>query len=221
MDEGIFSFFLDNFGIKTVIFIMATYALFLLITNLPKIIDSMNYFQSRKIKHITEALTSEWVDDNYKKILKKDISRLYLSGTLKIKANEKQVKEIIKISDIMQGSCNAKEIYSVIINLPYEFYNLGINTLEKEKKRQERKMDYEKIMFYLFVLVVPSFYIVYLYSYAKGNNYYLEWKLKNLMLIFIPMMLVSVNTMSFVMFKKKNKNIIKVLNVVISYKEEN
>lgn len=220
MDEGIFSFFLDNFGIKTVVFVMATYALYLLITNLPKIMESITYFQSRKIKHITEALNSEWVNDDYKKILKKDISRLYLSGTLKIKANEKQVKEIIKIIDVMKGSCSTKEVYSAIKNLPNEFYNFSLNVLKKEKTKQERKMEYEIIVLILAVLVLPSLHIVYVYILAEHRNYQWGWTVKNFIVVLFPVPAMFLKIIDFAIFKKKNTNVIKVLNGVISSKED-
>ena len=222
MNEGIFIFFLENFGITTVIVMTITYAMFLIITNLPKIIDSITYFQSRKIKHITEALNSEWVDDDYKKILKKDISRLYLSGTLKIKASEKQVKEIIKIFDVMKGSCSANEVYSAIKNLPNEFYGLSLYALEEEKKKQETRMVRDKIAFIFFILVVPSFYVVsmYIHIYLRKIDYSWGWTVESFILIFLPITAVLMNTISLIMFNKKNENIIKILNGVISSKED-
>lgn len=221
MDESILSFFLDNFGIQALVVAMMTYALFLLITNLPKILDSITYFQSRKIKHITEALNSEWVEDNYKKILKKDISKLYLSGTLKIKASEKQVREIIEVLDILKGSCSAKDVYTVIKNMPNEFYKLSLYDLKQEKKKQEKRIYYEKIMCVFFVFVVPSFYIVYLYIHVAKNNYYWEWTFQNYFLIVIPILTVSMNIISFAMFARKDKSIMGVLNGVISSIEDN
>lgn len=137
MIERIWDFFEKSFGINAVIVMMIALAIFYFVTNLPKIMDSITYFQSRKIKHITEALSSEWVDDNYKKLLKKEISILYLSGTLKVKASEKQVKEIVELSNITEGHFSIVQIYHAVKILIPDFYNLNSVNLKIEKSRIE------------------------------------------------------------------------------------
>lgn len=162
MIEKIWDFFEKSFGINAVIVMMIAMSIFYIVTNLPKIMDSITYFQSRKIKHITEALSSEWVDDNYKKILKKDISRLYLSGTLKIKANEKEVKEIIRLSDMTGDSFSTIEIYHAIKKLPSGFYNLPLDDLKSEMHilSNHKEIIIKLIFALIFLLFIIFFFLM-------------------------------------------------------------
>ena len=145
MIEKIWDFFEKNFGVSAVIVMTIAIAIFYFVINLPKIMDSITYFQSRKIKHINEALGSDWVDDDYKKVLKKNLSILYLFGTLNIRANKKEMKEIIKLSDITEDYFSTVEIYQAIKTLPSDFYNLSLNGLKDEMHRlKERKEKIKK-----------------------------------------------------------------------------
>lgn len=156
MIEKIWDFFEKNFGVNAVIVMMMAVAIFYLVTNLPKIMDSINYFQSRKIKHITEALSSEWVDDNYKKILKKDISRLYLSGTLKIKVSDREVEEIVNISNMTQGYFSTIEIYHAIRRLKWDFHQLPLEDLKNEKIDIEKSQIVDRKIIFFFIVFLPS-----------------------------------------------------------------
>ncbi|MDV3197432.1 MAG: hypothetical protein Q8884_02425, partial [Sweet potato little leaf phytoplasma] len=178
MDEGLLSFFLENFGINIVIVVITVVAIFFFIYNLPKFIDSITYFQSRKIKHITEALSSEWVDDNYKKLLKKDISKLYLSGTLKIKASERQVKEIINLSNITEDNFSTLQIYHAVKILLPNFYNLNLVNLKIERSRV-KIINYKiRIIHMILIIFILSIYLFFedeivreLYYTYTGDNY--------------------------------------------------
>lgn len=223
MDEGIFSFFLDNFGIKTVVFVMATYALYLLITNLPKIMESITYFQSRKIKHITEALNSEWVDDDYKKILKKDISRLYLSGTLRIKANEKEVKEIIKLSDMTEGAFNIIELYHAVKNIQFNIYDLPLNELKNEKISIEKSRVLDCLMLLSFFILIPLSVFVTLrdpIKYFNAVSMIFPIKYHSILIIFMAFLLIADLILIIISLKQKS-NTIKVLEYFIDSLEGN
>lgn len=222
MDEGIFSFFLDNFGIKTVVFVMATYALYLLTTNLPKIMESITYFQSRKIKHINEALNSEWVDDDYKKILKKDISRLYLSGTLRIKANEKEVKEIIKLSDMTEGAFNIIELHHAVKGLQLYFYNLPINELNNEKFRVEKNRILDFLMLLAFFTILP--YSMFVFSqnpikYFNAMSVIIPINLHTIFIVFMVFLLIFDIVLIITSLKQKS-NTIRVLKYFINSLED-
>lgn len=158
MDEGVLSFFLENFGINIVIVVITVVAILFFISNLPKFVDSITYFQSRKIKHINEALGSEWVDEDYKTILKKNLSVLYILETLKIRASKKQVKEIINLSNITEDRFSTLQIYHSVKILVPNFYDLNLVNLKIEKSRVET-IDYKirSINMMLIILIVSIF----------------------------------------------------------------
>lgn len=176
MIEKIWNFIEKSFGTNAVIVMIICIVFFWLVTNLPKIMDSIHYFQSRKISHINEALSSEWIDDDYKKILKKDISRLYLSGSLKIKVSDREVEEIVKISDITQGCFSTIEIYHAISRIRWGFYELPLEDLEKDKMDIERSQIVDRKMMFFFIVFMPLLTFLFFQDFdimSFGNQYYL------------------------------------------------
>lgn len=215
MSEGIFSFFLENFGITTVMIITVTYALSLLVTNLPKIIDSITYFQSRRIKHINEALNSEWVDDNYKKVLKKEISRLYLSGTLKIKASEREVKEIIKLSNITEERFNILELHHAVKNIKSYFYNYSLDELKNENIRIEKSRRPDFLMLFSFFVFLPFIAFLFLKDPINYSNTMIILRKYHAIFPVILVVLFIANIILIITSLKEKSNVIRVLKYFI------
>lgn len=132
IDSSYVDILIKDFGfypIMTIIIIIAT------IVTFPKFIESSTYFKSRKIKYINEALNSEWVDSDSKKILGENISRIYLSSALNIRADRKKIKEIVKIYERLEGSADTIEIYKAFEILPEYFYDLPLDIIEIKNKK--------------------------------------------------------------------------------------
>lgn len=153
MIERIWDFFEKSFGINAVVVMMIAIAIFYLVTNLPKIMDSITYFQSRKIKHITEALSSEWVSDDHKEILKKDISALYILVTSKIKVGEKETKEIVKLSTMTGGRFSTIELHHAVNKIGYDFHGLSLEDLKSIKANLEGDQRFDRFMIFLLCLI--------------------------------------------------------------------
>lgn len=115
--------------------------------------DSLGCFQSRKIKYMNEALNSEWVSDNHKKILKKDISALYIFGNLKIKVSERETSEIVKLSAKTDGRFSTMELHHAINSIGYNIYNLLLVDLESRKTNLEKSQIFGRIIIFLLCLI--------------------------------------------------------------------
>ncbi len=211
MIEKIWDFFEKSFGINAVIVMMIAIFIFYIVTNLPKIMDSITYFQSRKIKHINEALSSEWVDDNSKKILKRDISSLYLSGILKIKVSEKEVEEIVKVSNITDGNFSTIELYHSISRLPWGFYQLPLEDLKNKKNDIEKSQIVDRRVMFFFIVFLPSLTFLFFQD-INGVFFWNKYQLIPLVLAII--ILVTIVRTLLVSLKEK-RNAISVLKYFI------
>lgn len=150
-------FLQKNWGIYSV----AGFAIIGFILYLPRFIDSVTYFKSRKIQHINEALESNYVDDESKRLLSENITRIYLSRSLGIKANIKKVRETLKIYDLLQGRFDTLMIYRSIGALPLSVYNLSLEELHYEKLEIEHVLRVNRYLMNFYVLIIfitfPSF----------------------------------------------------------------
>lgn len=208
MDESLLSFLLENFGINVVIMVMIASAILFIVNSLPKIMDSLGYFQSRKIKHMNEALNSEWVSDDHKQILKKDISASYIYGTLKIKVSEKETKEIVELSAKTDGRFSTMELYHAINNIGYNFYNLPLEDLESRKTDLEGEQRFDRMIMFLLYLIPIAVLLMFQNVEISWNKYHL--------LIFGIYLSVLLNIIRYrLAFLKQKENAMRVLNYFI------
>lgn len=136
IDTSFVNILIEEFGFYSIIIpLLVIVAVF----TLPRFVDSTTYFKSRKIKYINEALSSDWVDSDSKKILSESISSIYLYSTLNIKADRKKVKQILKIYSILNEEFSTVDIYYSLKYLPFFFYDYPLEVLK------ERKSDIKKI----------------------------------------------------------------------------
>ena len=157
-------FLKENWGLYSV----AGFALIVFILHLPKFIDSVTYFKSRKIQHINEALESSHVDDESKRLLSENITRIYLSRSLGIKANVNEVRETLKIYDLLQGKFNTLIIYRSIGDLPLKVYNLSLEELRREKLEIEHVLIVNRYIMNIYVLMIFITFPLFLYYSAPA-----------------------------------------------------
>lgn len=158
------------------------FAFIAFIIYLPKFIDSVTYFKSRKIQHINEALESEYVDDDSKRLLSENITRIYLARSLGVRTSGRKVQETLKIYDILQGEFDTLAIYRSMEHLPLEVYNLSMTELNHEKLDIEHTLRVNRYLmnFYVVALLitfplflyysVPAFYNKNLFTYEYLNT---------------------------------------------------
>ena len=130
---------------------------------LPKFIDSVTYFKSRKIQHINEALESNYVDNESKRLLSENITRIYLARSLGIKASGNEVRETLKIYDLLQGEFNTSMIYRSMNALPFKIYNLSSEELRHEKLEIEHKLRVNRYLMNIYVLIIFVTFPLFLY----------------------------------------------------------
>lgn len=190
IDSSYVDILIKDFGfypIITIIIIIAT------IVTFPKFIESSTYFKSRKIKYITEALNSEWVDSDSKKILGENISRIYLSSALNIRADRKKIKEIVKIYERLEGSADTIEIYKAFEILPDYFYDFPLDIIKIKNKNIYIVCNIFKVLIticitiaiYLFVFSISEI----ITSYNEGGvvNAFLKIDFKFVIAIFLSL----------------------------------
>ena len=169
IDISFVKILIEEFGFYSIIIpLLITAAVF----TLPKFVDSTTYFKARKIKYINEALSSDWVDSDSKKILSESISSIYLSSALRIKADRKKVKEIIKIYNILHENFSAIEIYYALRHLPMFFYNLPLDALKERRDKIEFLSKSSKSVVFISTisLSISSMYFIYSLSVAIYND---------------------------------------------------
>lgn len=165
-----FSFLLENFGINVVIIVIVIFTIFLLVTNLPKVMESITYFQSRKIKHIIEALESDYVNEHSKKILSENINRFYLARGLGINANSGKIQEIVRIYDFLKGDFDTIQIYRSIDKLPKGLYGFPIIKIKEVRKNIKRKQKINIFLMNLCLSVLSICFLLFIYS--SGAAFY-------------------------------------------------
>ena len=152
-------FLQQNWGLYSVVgFAFIGFTLYL-----PKFIDSVTYFKSRKIQHINEALESNYVDDESKRLLSENITRIYLARSLGIKVSGNEVRETLKIYDLLQGEFNTSMIYRSMRALPLGVYNLSSEELHHEKLDIEHKLRVNRYLMNIYVLIIFVTFPLFLY----------------------------------------------------------
>lgn len=154
-------FLQKSWGLYGVVF----FAFVAFVFYLPKFIDSVTYFKSRKIQHINEALDSNHVDSYSKRLLSENITRVYLSRSLGINASSEKVQEILKIYDALQEKFPTLVIYRSLGDLPPNIYNLSIAELKDAKLSIDQTLRINRtfINFYLIATFI-SFLLFFYYS---------------------------------------------------------
>ena len=131
---------------------------------LPKFIDSITYFKSRKIQHINEALESDYVDEHSKRLLSENITRIYLARSLGVKVSNNEVRETLKIYDLLQGKFDTLMIYRSTVALPLKVYNLTREELHHEKLEIEHKLKVNRYVINIYVFIIFITFPLFLYS---------------------------------------------------------
>lgn len=143
-------FLQKSWGLYGVVF----FAFMAFVFYLPKFIDSVTYFKSRKIQHINEALGSNHVDDHSKRLLSENITRIYLSRSLGISASNQKVQEILKIYDALEGEFDTLAIYRSLGDLPPNIYDFSIAELSNAKLDINQTLRLNRYFINFYVLVI-------------------------------------------------------------------
>lgn len=194
IDLSFINILIEDLGFYTIIIPLLIMAG---IFTLPKFIDSTTYFKSRKIKYMNEALESNWVDNDSKRIISESISRMYLHSSLGIKANKKEVEEILRVYDMLNKEFNAVEIYYALKIISESFFILPIEKAKEEYKNTVMQSMTNKIIVFLttFSMVICYTYFIYYLIYAISNDIFFT---KNYLLNdFSSIMGVVISTIGF------------------------
>lgn len=143
-------FLQKSWGLYGVVF----FAFMAFVFYLPKFIDSIAYFKSRKIQHINEALDSNHVDEYSKRLLSENVTRIYLSRSLGINASNQKIQEILKIYDTLQGGFDTLTIYRSLGDLPSNIYDFSIAELDDAKLDIDQKLRINKFFINFYILVI-------------------------------------------------------------------
>lgn len=219
MDTFFVKTLIDEFGLYSIIIpLLITLAIF----NFPKFVDSTTYFKARKIKYMNEALESNWIDSDSKKILSESISMMYFSSALNIKVDKRKVKEILKIYDALDQSFNTIEIYHALRYLPIFFYDLPLNELKKGRDKVKRNLKSENLMIILNTITfsICSMYFIYSISinYQKDLSFIVSYLLDDF--VFIICFIVSGYGIAYYYPRlEKIRNAVYILNYYIAISE--
>ncbi|AGP49478.1 hypothetical protein PSYCG_09955 [Psychrobacter sp. G] len=169
IDISLINTLIEDLGFYT---IMTPLLVITAIFTLPKFVDSTTYFKSRKIKYMNEALESNWVDSDSKRIFSESISRMYLYSSLGIKANKKEVEEILRIYDMLNKKFNAVEIYYALKIISENFFTLSLEKAKEEYENTVIQSITNKMLVFLtaFSIVLCYTYFIYHLIYAISND---------------------------------------------------
>ena len=126
----------ENIKPYTIFILLVGFSLYVLVTKLPNILDSLGYFKINKIKRIEEALKSEYMDDTYKQVLKNEYSLLQISSSLNINPDKDKLRESIRIYEIIKERCSIKDVF---FSLYY------ISEYDKDKSSQDLELILKEI----------------------------------------------------------------------------
>lgn len=196
-----------------ILVVIGFYILYNSVTKSPDFMESLGYFNLRKIKKIEYAINSENIDHKYKSILRDHYSILQISRALSIAPNKARIERSIEAYEKIGKYCTLKEIYLSISVLGYYFHEMEINDIKIKSKIIEKNIQVTKRNFtlFFFVIVGASFYFLITSDFKITFNHF---DIVMLILAFIAMALIIPELVI------ANLSAIKVLNSTILIKNE-
>ncbi|WP_131667630.1 hypothetical protein [Psychrobacter pygoscelis] len=171
IDTEFFKFIQDNLGYSGLVLI----GIILFVLYIPKFIDSFGYLKNIKIRHLNDALSSEYIDDDTRVILSEKLSIIYFEKCIGSTTSYEKNRYVLTAYEIFDGKFNMSKIHQSLNYLPCGFHMLPRNRLEHINKsilEQEKSLEkHRKLMVLLIVASMAGFVFSTLDAY-QGNSFF-------------------------------------------------